>query len=195
MGTRPLRGDVPINLPASMAEEARALRNKLLLFRFRNRHEVQTDPTAAMAGVSPRMNQVLIPLLSVVDDAGARRTIAQFAAVAQDDLTAERGLSTEAQILELVREFSREVSRPAIPLADIAERFRTRFGEGYERPITPRWIGTVLRERLHLAPFKSNGLVVYSNHLCKISHAILMPHIVVPAWHVPVPIDRISSRR
>ena len=36
MGGRALRADVPINLPSSYKEEARQLRNKLLLFCFRN---------------------------------------------------------------------------------------------------------------------------------------------------------------
>lgn len=36
MGTAPLRGGIPISLPAGLKDEALALRNKLLLFRFQN---------------------------------------------------------------------------------------------------------------------------------------------------------------
>src|SRR5260370_26544792 len=43
MGARPLRTDVPINLPPSFKEEARVLRNKLLLYRFRNRMKARLD--------------------------------------------------------------------------------------------------------------------------------------------------------
>jgi len=34
MGSRQLRSDIPINLPESFKDEARELRNKLLLYRF-----------------------------------------------------------------------------------------------------------------------------------------------------------------
>src|SRR5437667_6734923 len=40
-----LRGDVPINLPAEHKEEALHLRNKLLLFRFRNLHRRRAPKT------------------------------------------------------------------------------------------------------------------------------------------------------
>ena len=43
MGSRKLRPDIPINLPDSFKEEARDLRNKLLLYRFHRRHEVKLD--------------------------------------------------------------------------------------------------------------------------------------------------------
>src|SRR5262249_31320601 len=43
MGAKPLRTDIPINLPDSFKDEARELRNKLLLYRFHRRHEVKID--------------------------------------------------------------------------------------------------------------------------------------------------------
>jgi hypothetical protein len=46
-GTRPLRADVPINLPNTFKDEARELRNKLLLYRFNRRHEVKLDESLA----------------------------------------------------------------------------------------------------------------------------------------------------
>src|SRR6516165_6567324 len=65
MGARPLRSNVPINLPKTFKEEARDLRNKLLLYRFHRRHEVRLDPSLADARLEPRLNQIMLPLLSV----------------------------------------------------------------------------------------------------------------------------------
>jgi len=157
-----LRADIPINLPASMKDEALALRNKLLLFRFRNRHTARIDPKAMIAATTPRMNQILIPLMSIVDDLAARSAIVSFAIATQEAISADCGLSTEAQLLEIIGELTGEAHREVVPLLDITDRFRVRFEADYQRPITPRWIGTVLRQRLHLIPFKRNGRYVLS---------------------------------
>jgi hypothetical protein len=68
MGSRPLRYGIPINLPDEFREEARELRNKLVLFRFHRRFEVKIDATLADPRLEPRLNQILLPLLSVISD-------------------------------------------------------------------------------------------------------------------------------
>lgn len=160
MGQTRLRDDVPINLPPSLKDEAQVLRNKLLLFRFRNRQDITIDQAARISRLTPRGNQILVPLLSIVDDDAARDAMVQFATMAQEGVAADRGLSIEAQVLEIVRELSGEAHRQAVPIIEIAERFAARFGAEYDRPVSPRWIGTTLRQRLHLTPYKSNGRYV-----------------------------------
>ena len=68
MGLRPLREDIPISQPDDLKEEALALRNRLLHFRFCHLFKTKPDPNALLAGVEPRMNQIVLPLLSMVDD-------------------------------------------------------------------------------------------------------------------------------
>jgi hypothetical protein len=162
MGTAPLRAGIPISLPARLKEEALGLRNKLLLFRFRNRYEIRPDAEAPLSAVSPRINQILMPLLRVVEDAKARDAIVSAATAAHMSIVAERGISTEAQLLEIIRELACEAHKVSVPIQDIADRFSTRFGVDYERAITSRWIGGMLRRRLHLAPYKSHGRYVLS---------------------------------
>jgi hypothetical protein len=157
MGRARLREDIPINLPGSLKDEALALRNKLLLFRFRHRHAVTVRPDAHIGALAPRGNQILLPLLGIVDDDAARAALIAFATSAQAGALADRGQSTEAQVLEVIRELSGEAHKEAVPVNEIALRFEVRFGAEYERPITPRWIGALLRQRLHLTPYKSNG--------------------------------------
>ena len=163
MGHTALRADIPINLPGAMKEEAQRLRNQLLLFRFRNRHAVGIRPDT-IAGLAPRGSQILLPLLSIVDDERVRSTMIAFATAAQENTVVERGLSTEAQVLEIVRELNGEAHKQAIPLTEIAQRFAARYAAEYQRPITPRWIGAVLRQRLHLPPYKSNGRFALAVH-------------------------------
>ncbi len=160
MGRTRLRNDVPINLPKSLKDEARLLRNQLLLYRFRNRHTAAVRAEANVAELAPRGKQILLPLLSVVDDVAAREVIISFATAAQAGTLADRGLSTEAQLLEVIQEMSGEVHKQAIPIIEIAQRFASRYAAEYERAVTPRWIGGVLRNRLHLSTYKSNGRFV-----------------------------------
>jgi len=101
MGTRQLRTDIPINLPDAFKDEARELRNKLLLYRFHRRHDVKLDESLVDARLEPRLNQILLPLLSVVADAGLRADLRSMALNTQMGLIAERGLLVEAQVLEI----------------------------------------------------------------------------------------------
>src|SRR6266516_3589439 len=68
MGSRQLRSDIPINLPETFKDEARELRNKLLLYRFHRRLDLKLDASLADPTLEPRLNQILLPLLSVVAD-------------------------------------------------------------------------------------------------------------------------------
>jgi hypothetical protein len=104
MGSRQLRSDIPINLPGSFKDEALDLRNKLLLYRFHRRMDVKLDPSLVDPKLEPRLNQILLPLLSVVSDDGLRSDLRSMALDAQHSLVADRGLLVEAQVLEILAE-------------------------------------------------------------------------------------------
>ena len=67
-GNRGLRRDIPINLPAAYKEEALHLRNKLLLYRFRNYGKTFAADTLVDPTLEPRLNQIFVPLLSIISD-------------------------------------------------------------------------------------------------------------------------------
>lgn len=159
-GARPLRSDIPINLPETFGDEARELRNKLLLYRFHRRHEVKLDPSLADPNLEPRLNQIMLPLLSVVGDSKLRADLRSGAMNAQASLVAERGLLAEAQVLEILAELIVTCDRLVVPISDIAAGLIERYGAEYERPITNRWIGGVVRKKLNLQTFKSHGVYV-----------------------------------
>ena len=159
MGARRLRQDIPINMPESFKEEARELRNKLLLFRFHHRTKAKINETLIDPRLEPRLNQILVPLLSIVEDEAVREQLRSMAHPVQADLVAERGLRREAHILEIVVELMAPKNRPIIPIAEIAGLLLERHGAEYDRPITNRWVGSILR-RLNLRTYKSHGTYV-----------------------------------
>ena len=159
-GGRPLRSDVPINLPETFKAEARELRNKLLLYRFHRRHEVKLDPGLVDRRLEPRLNQIMLPLLSVVGDANLRPELRSAALRAQASITAERGSLMEAQVLEVLSELMAASTRTVVPVSQIAANLIERYGSEYERPITNRWVGSILRRKLNLHTYKSHGVYV-----------------------------------
>jgi hypothetical protein len=160
MGGRRLRSDIPINLPENFKDEARELRNKLLLYRFHRRPVAKLDASLVDPALEPRLNQILIPLLSVVQDEAVRDQLRSMAQTAQSDLVAERGLRIEAQVLEIVAELMSKPRQPILPVADITGALIDRHGHDFDRPITPRWVGSVLRRKLNLRTYKSHGTFV-----------------------------------
>ncbi|QHP67441.1 hypothetical protein EI171_08370 [Bradyrhizobium sp. LCT2] len=159
-GARPLRDDIPINLPPTFKDEARELRNKLLLYRFRRRHEIKLDPSLVDPTLEPRINQIMLPLLSVVSDPRLQGALRSAAKRAQDLIVAERGLLMEAQVLEVLMEQMLSSNRLVVPVADVTTGMIQRYGAEYERPLSNRWIGSILRKKLNLQTYKSHGVYV-----------------------------------
>ena len=158
MGERPLRTDIPINLPNCQKSEALALRNKLLAYRFAYFSRITVDDTLVNRSLSPRLNQILVPLLSIVDDEHLRDEIRSVAHSLEEDLAAERNASTEAQLLEVI--MSLMEGKQALLVRNITKVFIGRFASDYERPITNRYIGSLLRKSLHLKTYKTSGAYV-----------------------------------
>lgn len=156
----PGRADgVPINLPDSQKDEALALRNKLLMYRLRNRLSIRLDPALADTRLEPRMNQILLPLLSVAPSEDVRSSIREMARALQAGIISDRGTSTEGQALSVLGRLIGGVDRSPLPLSAVATAFAEAYGREYERPITHRWIGSTLR-RLGIALYKRNGVIV-----------------------------------
>jgi hypothetical protein len=153
------RPDIPINLPSSYRDEALQLRNKLLLFRFRNHASKGIRPELVDSSIEPRLNQIFVPLLSVVADGKALSDLRGLARSYHQQMIDDRGMEVHAQLLEVVVDLWRD-GLASIPLRLIAERFAYLHGADQDRPVTARWIGSLLRSRLHLRTTKSHGVFV-----------------------------------
>jgi hypothetical protein len=156
LSARRPRSDIPLNLPASFQDEATALQNKLLAFRFAERFKPR-DITAAADDleVESRVSQVFAPLLATIDDETAAARIRAIACESNRIILAERQHSPEALVLDVIRGLLN--AGEALYLKVIAANFARRHGQEYRMVITPRWIGRVLRSSLHIVPTKSNG--------------------------------------
>jgi hypothetical protein len=78
-GGRDLREDIPINLPSKYEAEALSLRNKLLMCRFRNWGKNKPTNELVDRSIEPRLNQILAPLLSIVENDDDRDDLREFA--------------------------------------------------------------------------------------------------------------------
>jgi len=160
MGQQALRNDIPINLPAAWTGEALTLRNKLLLFRFRTLPRCQPNEALVDRSIEPRLNQIFVPLLSIVNDERIRNELKELARRYQQDLTTDRGMSTEAQVLDVINELLLLSTEPRLSIKSITTLFTERYGDDYERKVTNKWIGGVLRKKLGLKPQRVHGAFV-----------------------------------
>ncbi len=158
MGQRSMRSDIPINLPDAQKDEARKLRNKLLMYRFRTLRTIRIDDSLVDRSLSPRLNQVLVPLLSIIEDVKLREEIRASVQSLDQSLYAERSQSTEAGVLDVLYELCDETDGPTISIAAVTEAFTKKFAGEYERPITNRFIGGIVRNKLRLMTYKSHGV-------------------------------------
>jgi|TARA_R110002124_G_scaffold150418_1_gene316856 hypothetical protein len=149
-----LRPDIPLNLPGDYEREALTLRNKLLMYRFRNFHTTSIDPALANPEIDNRLNQIYLPLLSVARDPLVQAEIASRQRQGQKDLAAGRCPSMDIQVLEITRHLIAD--RP-LPLKEIADAFQVKYGETYPAVVSSRAIGSLLRTRFNLRTSKSHG--------------------------------------
>lgn len=160
MGQRPHRKNIPLNLPESQAEEAQALRNRLLAFRFAYLAKTHIRPERASDKLSSRFNQILVPLLSITEDSEARQAMLDLALGIEETQRSEKSVLPEGLLLDVLRELLSKEPGETLLLSMITARFQERFGAEFERPVTPRYIGSLIRKRLHLTTYKTKGVFV-----------------------------------
>lgn len=159
LGQMRLREDVPLSLPPEHKDEALHLRNKLLLFRFRSLHKSRVPDEVIDREIEPRLSQVFAPLFAIVGDPTVREEFRDLARAYDRDLVFERGVEVQAQVLEVIRDLW-SANENRVSVKDITSWFIDRFGEEYDRRITARWVGSVVRTKLHLKTQKSHGVYV-----------------------------------
>lgn len=161
-GTRPLRPDIPIHLSENLKAEALQLRNRLLHFRLSEFFKIKTDTSALMEGVDPRLNQTALSLLSLVDDPSVRSSM-QVVFVAQNEsIVAERRETPEAGVLSAIMEVFSKSQGSSISIHEITECFNAAHRNDYGYAVQNKWIGGIVRTRLHLETRKSHGIYVLS---------------------------------
>ena len=158
MGLRSLRGDIPLNLPPSHREEAERLRNKLLLFRLQSWGTLRDVAEHIDRSLQPRIAQLVAPLLATVRGEETRQAIRTLAAGRNRDILSDQSADLEGELVEVLAELGEDAK--ALPVGDIADRFRQKMGGDLDRPVTPRYVGYLLRKKLLLRTEKRHGVFV-----------------------------------
>src|ERR1051326_4170446 len=154
----PIRSEIPLNLDDSFREEARRLRNQLLLYRLRHFYDARRPGRAEGRDLEPRLTQIFGPMLSVIGDPSAREQVMRVLGKFNEDLAEERNESAEAQVLTVIRDLVAKGPEARLAIADIANEFALRFGDEYAKRVTPRRVGSIVRRRPGLRPSRSTGI-------------------------------------
>lgn len=160
LGAKPLRGDIPVSLPDAFEQESLALRNKLLQYRFDHLKKPISTHVLDIPGLAGRTQQIYQPLLSLIEDHNELSTVYMRITAYESQLRSDRGLQTEAELLQVIHQM--ELHEKELSIAEITKNFVIQFGSRYGRRITPKWIGHLIRSRLHLATRKAHGVYIIS---------------------------------
>lgn len=160
MGQRPLPGGIPIQLPDSLEREAQILRNQLLAWRFHARHTVGSDPSRLMEGVEPRLNQIGLPLLSLMDNADGRARVRRELVGQEARVLNERASTLEATMLGVIVEAFAETARTHIPVSELTRRLNLQAEDQLYAPMSAKQVGSIVRNKLRLSTTKTGGIYV-----------------------------------
>jgi hypothetical protein len=83
------------------------------------------DPT-----LEPRLNQIFVPLLSVVGDPSIRAELREIARARNREIVADRGMDVEAQVLEVIKDLAGQQSK--LTVAEVTAAFIKRYGREYD---------------------------------------------------------------
>jgi hypothetical protein len=159
-GTRPLRPDIPLQLPPTLHQEARALRNRLLHFRLCSLFSITAKPELAAPQLDPRLNQISLPLLSLVSDPALRQDIQALLTKGQQRRREDRSCSIEARVLRATLEAMSDATAAGLPVQAIADRLSRSWQPEMGHAPSPKQVGGVLKSAFRIQTRKSHGVYV-----------------------------------
>lgn len=161
MGISRLRTDIPRTLDENFYQEALNIRNKLLMWRLKNYFEPIERREDLIEGIHPRLNQIVMPLLSIIKDASIREHLKSFIIKYNTDLVADRGLSWESDIVFAVLKLEYETKANEITVKQITDEVNREI-DFSDDTLQARKVGWYLRAKLQLKPYKTRKGFVLS---------------------------------
>ena len=147
-------------------KEALDLRNKLLMFRFKHYGKIEIDESLRDSSIEPRLNQISLPILSIIDDDEFRREVKQFMRVYNKATVADRQANLTGIIAEIVvRQYHTDTAggktynnNQGISIKDITELAGDKMHEILveHSHISNQEVGRIIRKYLHLNPSRSS---------------------------------------
>jgi len=156
MGRGILRKDIPRNLRDDFYEEACGIRNKLLMWRFRNYHKNISYDEKIIEGVHPRLHQIIVPLLSIIESPEMKNSLIEFIQKYNVELIADRGLSRESDIVFAILKFENDTSKKEVTVGEIAGYINQDIFD-FEDKLTPKKIGWYLSAKMQLKAHKTRS--------------------------------------
>lgn len=160
------RKDIAFNIPDSFFGEALEIRNKLLMFRFRNKGKSKIKPELENREIEPRLNQIAIPLMSIIDDQEIIKEIQSHIKEYNEKIKTDRSLGFSYQILDAICSLlDEDFIKPTIQQVSI------RFNQNLDssETITPKKMGYLIRKTLDLKTEKTrDGFVISEDNRGKI---------------------------
>ena len=173
---RMTRKDIPTNLTDNFEREATTIRNKLLLWRFRNYDKRQHKDITSDLAIEPRLKQIIYPLAAIIEDKDTIDKLQIFIKNYNLELINDRGLSVESKILETIIILLRD--NDEISISQIIKAYNDeRDGEN---KITAKKAGFIIRKQLGFKTYRKN-----IGYMLNIEHAKLE----LPSLYVKFGID------
>ncbi len=154
MGIGTLRTDIPRNLNAEFFQEAEEIRNMLLMWRFKNYFKEIKEEVEIIEGIHPRLNQIVLPLLSIIQDEKIKENLITFIKKYNTELVADRGLSWESDIVFAIFKLEYTNLAKSLTVKEITTEINNQIEIGEEK-MEARKVGWYLRSRLQLKTYKT----------------------------------------
>jgi len=161
MGAGKLRTDIPRTLDENFYQDAENIRNKLLMWRLKNYFEPIDRKEDLIEGIHPRLNQIVMPLLSIIKDNAIREHLKTFIVKYNTDLVADRGLSWESDIVFAIFKLEYETKANQVTVKQITDEVNREIDIS-DDTLQPRKVGWYLRTKLQLKPYKTRKGFVLS---------------------------------
>jgi len=138
-------------LPPEFWQQALSLRNRLLLWRFRNYRSIRFDPTRRVdGGLVPRMNEMALPLLAVNEALGQPDdTVLALLRGQSDRVRDERSTGWEGDIVAALIRCWKRTRRRVLTVKEITDELHVDRRE-LERHLSAREVGRLCRDVLEL---------------------------------------------
>jgi hypothetical protein len=156
-----IRDDIPKELTEEFKSESVEIRNNLLAFRLKNYFTELVRDTTSIKDIHPRLNQILLPLLTLIKDEEVRLKLIEFVKKYDEQLVEERKQTYEGEIILCICKFIESNSDSGeVSIKWVTNEFNKQF-EGPKEFFTPAKIGWYLRRKLHFKTIrKSDGYIL-----------------------------------
>ena len=161
MGAERLRTGIPRTLDEGFYNEAELIRNKLLRWRLQNYFQPIERKEELIEGIHPRLNQIVIPLLSIIKDENIKNRLKSFIIEYNTELVADRGLSWESEIVLAILKLEHKNGTADVMVKEITDEVN-RESDVTDEALQARKVGWYLRNKLQLKSYRTRKGYVLS---------------------------------